>query len=98
MSASELVGEPSVRSGWVDRRLSAFPAHLLRSGPAASGQPTPCRIAVARKPDVRLCAHISHRARHCLNPEADVAADDNRGREDRLRMIETAYRVPSSGS
>jgi hypothetical protein len=33
-----------------------------------------------------------------LNPEADMAADDNQGREDLLRMIETAYRVPSSGS
>jgi hypothetical protein len=37
------------RPGWVVRRLSAFPAATPRSGPAAFGQTTPCRIANSRK-------------------------------------------------
>ena len=59
--------------GWVDRRQSAFPALLLRSGPAAFGQTASCRNAVTRR--------TGRSARRPLSPSSVAPRDPGSGRQ-----------------
>ena len=107
---SPLSSQPAGASDWVGRALSAVPAKLLRSGPAAFRQLRAVRTAqIAGKRTLRRPEKGRERARR-RRPHRCVAAWKRTGTEppradlgwrppyDRLWDAQTVFRIPDRGA